>query len=95
MFQTLPLEGIPGFGHHTPFMAKADGEEIGVRTTPLPNLNIQASLFEIEFASELVYDQDMGMDQAPRWRGLGPVSAASLGGAEHRPCRDESEVPDK
>ena len=64
VFQTLPLEGIPGFGHHTPFMAKADGEEVGVRTTPLPNLNVQASVFEIEFASELVYDQDMGMDEA-------------------------------
>ena len=64
VFQTLPLEGIPGFGHHTPFMAKADGEEIGLRTTPLPNLNIQASVFQIEFASELVYDQDMGMDEA-------------------------------
>ena len=64
VFQTLPLEGIPGFGHHTPFLAKADGEEIGLRTTPLPNLNIQASVFQIEFASELIYDQDMGMDEA-------------------------------
>jgi outer membrane receptor protein involved in Fe transport len=64
VFQTLPLEGIPGFGHHTPFMAKADGEELGMRTSPLPNLNIQASLFQIEFASELIYDQDMGMDEA-------------------------------
>jgi outer membrane receptor protein involved in Fe transport len=64
VFQTLPLEGIPGFGHHTPFMAKADGEEIGLRTTPLPDLNIQASVFQIEFGSELVYDQDMGMDEA-------------------------------
>jgi outer membrane cobalamin receptor len=64
VFQTLPLEGIPGFGHHTPFMAKADGEEIGIRSTPLPNFNVQASLFEIEFSSELVYDQDMGMDEA-------------------------------
>jgi outer membrane receptor protein involved in Fe transport len=64
VFQTLPLEGIPGFGHHTPFMAKADGEEIGIRTTPLPNLSIQASIFQIELASELVYDQDMGQDEA-------------------------------
>jgi outer membrane receptor protein involved in Fe transport len=64
VFQTLPLEGIPGLSHHTPFMAKSDGEEIGLRTTPLKNLNIQAALFEIEFASELIYDQDMGQDQA-------------------------------
>ncbi len=64
VFQTLPLEGIPGLSHHTPFMAKADGEEIGLRSTPLPGLSIQASLFQIEFASELIYDQDMGQDQA-------------------------------
>ncbi len=64
VFQTLPLEGIPGVSHRTPLLAKADGEEIGLRTTPFPNLHIQAALFEIEFSSELVYDQDMGMDQA-------------------------------
>ena len=64
VFQTLPLEGIPGLSHHTPFMAKADGEEIGLRTTPFPGLSLQASLFQIEFASELIYDQDMGQDQA-------------------------------
>jgi outer membrane receptor protein involved in Fe transport len=64
VFQTLPLEGIPGVSHRTPLLAKADGEEIGLRTTPLPNLHVQLAVFEIEFASELVYDQDMGMDQA-------------------------------
>ena len=64
VFQTLPLEGIPGVSHRTPLLAKADGEEVGLRTTPLPNLHIQAVVFEIEFASELIYDQDMGMDQA-------------------------------
>ena len=64
VFQTLPLEGIPGVGHHTPFMAKADGEEVGLRSSPLRGLNVQLALFQIEFASELVYDQDMGMDQA-------------------------------
>ena len=64
VFQTLALEGIPGLSHRTPLLAKADGEELGVRTTPLKGLNVQAAVFEIEFASELVYDQDMGMDQA-------------------------------
>jgi len=64
VFQTLPLEGIPGVSHRTPFMAKADGEEIGLRTAPLQNLYVQAALFQIEFASELIYDQDMGLDQA-------------------------------
>ncbi len=64
VFQTLPLEGIPGLSHHTPFMAKADGEEVGLRTSPVHGLDIQLAVFQIEFASELVYDQDMGMDQA-------------------------------
>ena len=64
VFQTLPLEGIPGLSHHTPFVAKADGEEVGLRTSPLHGLDVQVALFQIEFASELVYDQDMGMDQA-------------------------------
>ena len=64
VFQTLPLEGIPGLSHRTPLLAKSDGEEIGLRSNPLPSLNIQLALFEIEFASELTYDQDMGMDQA-------------------------------
>ena len=64
VFQTLPLEGIPGVSHPTPLLARADGEEVGVRTSPIRNLHIQAALFQIEFVSELVYDQDMGMDQA-------------------------------
>jgi outer membrane receptor protein involved in Fe transport len=64
VFQTLPLEGIPGVSHRTPFMAKADGEEIGLRATPVHNLHVQAAVFQIEFASELIYDQDMGLDQA-------------------------------
>jgi outer membrane receptor protein involved in Fe transport len=64
VFQTLKLEGIPGTSHRTPLLAKADGEEIGLRTNPLPGLHMQLALFQIEFASELVYDQDMGMDQA-------------------------------
>ncbi len=64
VFQTLPLEGIPGLSHRTPLLAKSDGEEVGLRSNPLPSLNVQLALFEIEFASELTYDQDMGMDQA-------------------------------
>jgi outer membrane receptor protein involved in Fe transport len=64
VFQTLPLEGIPGVSHRTPLLAKADGEEIGLRSNGLPDLNVQLAAFQIEFASELIYDQDMGMDQA-------------------------------
>jgi len=64
VFQTLPLEGIPGVSHRTPLLARANGEEIGLRSNPLHGLNIQLAVFQIEFASELIYDQDMGMDQA-------------------------------
>jgi outer membrane receptor protein involved in Fe transport len=64
VFQTLPLEGIPGTSHRTPLLAKANGEEIGLRSHPLPALHVQLAVFQIEFVSELVYDQDMGMDQA-------------------------------
>jgi outer membrane receptor protein involved in Fe transport len=64
VFQTLPLEGIPGVSHRTPLLAKANGEEIGLRTSPLRGLDIQLAVFQIAFSSELVYDQDMGMDQA-------------------------------
>ena len=64
VFQTLPLEGIPGTSHRTPLLAKANGEEVGLRSNPLRNLNIEVALFQIEFASELIYDQDMGQDQA-------------------------------
>jgi outer membrane receptor protein involved in Fe transport len=64
VFQTLPLEGIPGLSHRTPLLAKSNGAEIGLRTNLLPGLHLQAAYFEIEFASELIYDQDMGMDQA-------------------------------
>jgi outer membrane receptor protein involved in Fe transport len=64
VFQTLPLEGIPGVSHRTPLLAKANGEEAGIRSRLLPNLSVQLAVFQIEFTSELVYDQDMGMDQA-------------------------------
>ncbi len=81
VFQTLPLEGIPGLSHRTPLLAKANGEEIGLRSHPLPSLDIQLALFQIEFASELVYDQDMGQDQAN-----GPTKRRGLEfSAEYRP----------
>jgi outer membrane receptor protein involved in Fe transport len=81
VFQTLPLEGIPGVSHPTPLLAKANGEEIGIRSRPLPNLSMQLALFQIEFTSELVYDQDMGMDQAN-----GPTKRRGIeASAQYRP----------
>ena len=82
VFQTLALEGIPGLSHRTPLLAKANGEEIGLRSHPLPDLDVQLALYEIEFTSELVYDQDMGMDQAQ-----GPTKRRGLeASAEYRPA---------
>jgi hypothetical protein len=61
---TAPLEGIPATAGPTPLIVKADGEEVGVRTNIVPRLQIQLAAFNIHLASELVYDQDQGEDQA-------------------------------
>ena len=44
-----------------PLMTSAVSGEIGVRTTPLRHLNVQAAAFIIDFASELSYDGDAGV----------------------------------
>ena len=64
VFETVPLEGIQNLAIRTPLMAEATGEEIGLRTDILPKVQAQASLFQEDFSSELVYDQDQGEDQA-------------------------------
>ena len=64
VLQTVPLEGIPPIAGPTPLLARADEEEIGLRSDAIPHTHIQISAFNIDFQSELVYDQDMGQDQA-------------------------------
>jgi outer membrane receptor protein involved in Fe transport len=64
VLQTVPLEGIPPIAGPTPLLAKADEEEIGLRTDLIPHTHVQVSAFNIDLESELVYDQDMGQDQA-------------------------------
>jgi len=61
---TVPLQGIPGIAGATPLMAKIHTEEIGLRTTPIEDLQIQVAAFREDASSELIYDQDMGQDQA-------------------------------
>jgi outer membrane receptor protein involved in Fe transport len=43
-----------------PLIAKSDGAEVGMRTTPLSNLTLTVSVFAINFQSELTYDPDAG-----------------------------------
>ena len=64
VLQTVPLEGIPPIAGATPLLARADEEEVGLRTDIVPRTHVQISAFNIDFQSELVYDQDMGQDQA-------------------------------
>ncbi len=64
VFGTVPLEGVPGTAGKTPFLAPADGEEIGVRTNIIPKVQIQVALFQEDFKSELAYNADSGQDAA-------------------------------
>ena len=66
---TVPLEGIPGTGAPSSLLVRADGEEVGLRSGAIPRTQIQLALFNIDLQSELVYDQDQGLDQP------GPPSA--------------------
>ena len=59
---TVPLEGLGG-RLRAPLLVKADSEEIGIRTNVLPKVHVQVAAFNIRLASEVVYDQDEGIDQ--------------------------------
>ena len=47
-----------------PLLARANGEEVGVREEFLPNLSATLTLFQIAFQSELTYDPDAGQTSA-------------------------------
>jgi outer membrane receptor protein involved in Fe transport len=64
VLQTVPIEGIPRAAGPTPLLVRADGEEIGLRSDLIPDVHVQASVFNIDLQSELIYDQDQGQDQA-------------------------------
>ena len=61
---TVPLEGLQGNATAAPFLVKADGGEVGMRTDIIPRTQIQFAAFYIRLNSEFVYDQDQGEDQA-------------------------------
>jgi hypothetical protein len=59
---TVPLEGVGGT-RQAPLLVRADGAEIGLRSSAIPHVQIQLALFNIRLNSEIVYDQDQGEDQ--------------------------------
>jgi outer membrane receptor protein involved in Fe transport len=59
---TVPLEGLGGTGR-SPLLVKADSAEVGVRTNIIPKVHVQVAVFNIRLDSEVIYDQDEGIDQ--------------------------------
>ncbi|MFL5298151.1 MAG: TonB-dependent receptor domain-containing protein, partial [Phenylobacterium sp.] len=49
-----------------PFLVKSTGYEIGVRTSAIPHVQAAATLFQMEFDSELTYNADAGQTEAGR-----------------------------
>jgi hypothetical protein len=49
-----------------PFLVKSTGYEVGVRTSAIPHLQAAATLFQMEFTSELTYNADAGQTEAGR-----------------------------
>jgi hypothetical protein len=66
-----------------PFLVKATGYEMGVRTSAIPHLQAAATLFEAKFDSELTYNADVGQTEAGR---PGKRTGVELT-AQYRPAR--------
>jgi hypothetical protein len=49
-----------------PFLVKATGYEVGVRTSAIPHVQAAATLFQEAFTSELTYNADVGQTEAGR-----------------------------
>ncbi len=49
-----------------PLLVKSRGSEVGMRSTCLPGLDFSATLFRIDFDSELIYNGDAGATEAGR-----------------------------
>ena len=52
--------GLP----HTPLLAKQEGQEVGVRAAPMPNLAITLAYYNLWQQSETIIDPDVGQDSA-------------------------------
>jgi outer membrane receptor protein involved in Fe transport len=55
-----------GVSARPPFLVKSTGYEVGVRTSAVPHLQAAATLFQMEFTSELTYNADAGQTEAGR-----------------------------
>ncbi len=64
VFGILPTQGIPLAGGPTPLLAATTGVEVGIRTDIIPKLMLQLAAFQQDFGSELVYNPDIGQDEA-------------------------------
>ena len=64
VFGILPSVGIPLAAGGTPLLARTTGKEIGLRTDIIPKLVLEVAAFEQDFGSELVYNPDIGEDEA-------------------------------
>ena len=60
-FHSNDVRGIATGGE---FLTSSEGQEIGIRATPIPTLHITATLFQMNFNSELTYDPDVGQTSA-------------------------------
>lgn len=58
--------GDVGVLERPPFLVKAKGYEVGVRTSAIPHLQLAATVFHEEFSSELTYNADAGQTEAGR-----------------------------
>jgi outer membrane receptor protein involved in Fe transport len=52
--------GLP----HTPLLARQEGQELGVRATPMPNLALTFAYYNLWQQSETIIDPDVGQDTA-------------------------------
>jgi outer membrane receptor protein involved in Fe transport len=63
VFLTVPYEG-PNPRFAPTLLSPTTGEEVGVRTDIVPKVQAQLAVFQEDFSSEQLYDQDQGEDQA-------------------------------
>jgi hypothetical protein len=69
-FHSNDVRGVTQAG--APFLARATGEEIGIRATPAPNFTATFTVFQTDFQSELTYNADAGQTEAgPASRRIG------------------------
>ncbi|WP_018230915.1 TonB-dependent receptor [Methyloversatilis universalis] len=59
--RTNPQDGTPADA--VPLLVRAEGSEIGLRTTPLPGWNTSLAVWQMDLASELVFVGDEGVTE--------------------------------